>query len=83
MVGLPAPQERPGQEGKAEPDSYFGRDTAQLNRRKSRVLGATPPDGRRGKETWLAGGPLGSSYSSISLEIFQHFSSVPTTREFA
>ena len=52
------PQERPGQEGKAEPDSYFGRDTAQLNRCKSRVL--EPPCQMAGGEGDLVGrGPSG------------------------
>lgn len=55
MVGLPAPQERLGQEGEFKPDSCSGRGTAQLEQAQELPPGGTLLDDRK-EGTWLAGG---------------------------
>ena len=82
MVGLPAPSGEAwaGRKGRARQLLWEGPLPNSTGARAGSW--SHPARWQEGKETWLAGGPLGSSYSPMSLEIFQHFSSVSTTRGF-
>lgn len=78
-------QERLRQEGEPSRTAALGGALPNWNRHKSLVWSLL--DGRR-EGIWLTGGvgtrgPLSSSYLPTSLEVFQPFSSILSTRGFA